>query len=143
MASPLPQSTVTVIVELRRTGFSIREIARRLGVHRETIGKYLNRLETEISTGRESLFPVDFEISPSSAKRPGPPSCCEPFRDLIIEKVHQGWSARMIHQHLVREHAFMARYHSVRRYVAKFLDGTKPQSAVTPVPLSPPDVPHH
>ena len=48
MASPLPRGIITNILDLRRSGISIREIARRLGVHRETVGKYLGRLEGQI-----------------------------------------------------------------------------------------------
>ena len=138
MAPPLPQSTVTNILNLRRSGFSIREIARRLGVHRETVGKYVSRLESQVSRGGERSLAVTFELTPVAARRTGPPSCCEPHRDLIIEKVNQGLTAQLIYQHLLSEQGFTARYHSVRRYVAKLLNGKTSASEVTTVPLSPP-----
>jgi len=44
---------------------------------------------------------------------------CEPFRELIQTKLEQGLSAKRIHQDLVSEHDFAARYHSVRRFVRR------------------------
>jgi transposase len=50
---------------------------------------------------------------------PTQPSRCEPFREIILTKLEQGLSAQRIHQDLVREHGFAARYHSVRRFVRR------------------------
>lgn len=44
--------------------------------------------------------------------------CCE-YRDEIIRKLEQGITAQRIWQDLVDEFGFCAKYHSVRRYVAK------------------------
>ena len=46
-------------------------------------------------------------------------SVCEPFREVILTKLDLGLTARRIHQDLVVEHGFEARYHSVRRFVAR------------------------
>ncbi len=52
-------------------------------------------------------------------------SCCHPFRQKILDKLEQGLSAQRIYQDLVDEHGFNAKYHSVRRFVAK-LNQAKP-----------------
>jgi len=46
-------------------------------------------------------------------------SDCESYRDEILRKLEQGLTAQRIWQDLVDEYGFAARYHSVRRYVAK------------------------
>ncbi len=136
MATSLTQSVVASILELRRTGVSIREISRRLGVHRETVGKYLNRLESQIPNGDGrpddgGAGIDDTQISIASKKRTGPRSRCEPFRELIIERVNQGLTAQQIFQYLVRDQGFNARYYSVRRFVAKLLDEKRESSTTT------------
>jgi transposase len=47
------------------------------------------------------------------------PSRCEPFRQVILEKVELGLSAQRIWQDLVDEHAFTASYSSVKRFVRR------------------------
>ena len=131
MAPRLPPSIVTNILELHRCGVSIREIARRLGVHRETVGKYLKRSDRQISRSDGRPDVVETAITSASKKRTGPLSRCEPFRELIIERVNQGLTAQQIFQSLVNQHGFNARYYSVRRYVAKLLDEKRASSTVT------------
>jgi transposase len=60
------------------------------------------------------------EVSPaaiSSEKEDGR-SACEPYRQVILEKLELGLSAQRIYQDLVPE-GFEHEYHSVRRFVAK------------------------
>jgi len=64
----------------------------------------------------------DTLTAPASEGSPSPPvqpSCCEPFREIILAKLEQGLSGQRIYQDLVREHGFAARYHSVRRFVQR------------------------
>ena len=51
-------------------------------------------------------------------------SACEPYRQVILEKLEQGLSAQRIYQDL-RGDGFDHEYHSVRRFVAR-LQGTSP-----------------
>ena len=46
-------------------------------------------------------------------------SRCEPFRQVILEKLEQRLSAQRIHQDLRIEHGFAASYYSVRRFVRR------------------------
>jgi transposase len=48
MANQLSMAEVSAIETLRKTGKSRREIARLLGLHRETVGKYVAALEQRI-----------------------------------------------------------------------------------------------
>lgn len=55
-------------------------------------------------------------------------SRCEPFRQVILDKLEQGLSGKRIWQDLVAEHGFAARYHSVKRFIRKL-------NRATPLPL--------
>ncbi|MGB7732313.1 MAG: IS21 family transposase [Thermoguttaceae bacterium] len=59
-----------------------------------------------------------------SLEKEGCRSACEPYRQVILEKLEQGLSGQRIYQDL-RAEGFGHEYHSVRRFVAK-LRGTRP-----------------
>ena len=44
-------------------------------------------------------------------------SHCEPYRQIILDKLDQGLTAQRIWQDLVTDHGFASRYHSVQRFV--------------------------
>ena len=141
MANQLKMAKVQAIRILRQRGWSCRRIARELGVHRETVARYV-RLARETPkpanplTGSEpapdskpAKAPTGSEPAPGSkpAKAPpgaegGPPlgrSRCDPLRDVILPKLEAGLTAQRIYQDLVAEHGFDGSYYSVRRYVAR------------------------
>jgi transposase len=68
------------------------------------------------------------EIAPSTAaispQKEDCRSACEPYRQVILEKLEQGLSGQRIYQDL-RAEGFGHEYHSVRRFVAR-LRGTRP-----------------
>jgi len=145
MANRLKMANISAILALRERGWSRRRIARELGVHRETVGRYV-RLARE---GPESaqLIAGSAEAEPAKviagSGPPGEPipakvltgsagpasaisggtsvarSRCEPFRQTIIEKLEQGLSAQRIHQDLTDEHDFDGSYCSVQRFVRR------------------------
>ncbi len=101
-------------------------------------------LPTVPAPGRERsgrAEPVGVSADPNAAKAPtgSPPqfgddqpacvagqrSVCEPYRELIQAKLDQGLSVQRIHQDLVADHGFTARYWSVRRF-AQRLTGRTP-----------------
>jgi transposase len=129
MANRLTMATISAIQSLHRSGYSNRRIAELLDVDRETVAKYVAQVQNppNAPTGSENPpnAPPGSEHPPIPAVRPGPRSECEPFREVIVAKLEQGLSATRIHQDLVAEHGFTAKYHSVRRFVAKLL-GTRP-----------------
>jgi len=118
MANVPRMATVQAIVGLWKQGWSLRRIARELGVHRETVSRYVAQ------TGAKPANPTagaEGEGSPKPAKVTagisGPKSQCEPFRAVILEKVESGLTAQRIWQDLTEEHGFRADYESVKRFV--------------------------
>jgi len=106
MAKQLSMGQMQSIVTLHQSGNSNRKIAKLLGVHRETVAKYIAEVEGE-------------PAKPDHRGRPGPSSACEPFRAIIISKLEQGLSGQRIYQDLRDdEEGFTGSYSSVRRFLA-------------------------
>lgn len=120
MANRLSMARTTSIEQLHRSGHSNREVARLLGVHRDTVNKYVRELqnrELAASKNRPNAPPVE-EAVPCEAT-PGPKSNCAPYREQVLAKLDAGLSATRIHQDLQAEHGATFSYYSVRRYVAQ------------------------
>jgi len=119
MANRLKMADVQAIQALDRRGWSQRRMARELGIHRETLRRYVRVAE------RGSLPAVlpagsDAENRPNPPAGPsGPASACEPFRDVILAALERGLSAQRIWQDLVSDHGFSAGYDSVKRFVRR------------------------
>jgi transposase len=95
---------------LLKRGWSHRRIARELGIHRETVGKYSR------------------EGSDSKPANPitGNKSLCEEHAGLIADGLDRGLTAQRIWQDLVSEHKVGYTAQSVRRYVRR-LKGKEPE----------------
>ena len=104
MANVLKMAIIEAIHSLRSAGLSCRELARRLGVHRETVSRHLRQ-------GPEAVLkPANAPITPA-----GPPalagfqaptgnrapatrlSAAAPWSDWLLEHHGQGLSAKRIH----------------------------------------------
>lgn len=126
MANQLKMAKVHSILTLHQNGWSSRRIARELGVHRDTVRRHL-RLAKEPAKPAKAPPGSDASAAAKPAKAPpgsaaGAPrsrSACEPFRQIIEEKLDQGLTAQRIYQDLVGDHGFSDKYHSVRRFVRK------------------------
>jgi len=134
MANQLKMAQVHAIQVLRDQGWSQRQIARELGIHRDTVARYL-RLAREGSSADASGCPSkpakvitgsavqNPRREVSRAGRPNPPaqttsrSRCDPFREVIVSMLEQGLSAQRIWQDLRDEHGFADGYQSVQRFV--------------------------
>ena len=130
MANRLEMAAANAILLLWRRGWSYRRIARELGVHRETVSRYVKLARrtagdlaldgaepakvTPGSGGQEVSKPAN-----PTAGNSGPQSRCEPFREVIIEKLEAGLSAQRIYQDLTFEHGLAASYCSVKRFVRR------------------------
>ncbi|MCA9863109.1 MAG: IS21 family transposase, partial [Thermomicrobiales bacterium] len=101
---------ITVETLLAR-GTSQREIARRTGVHRDTI-RALAAKWTTPATGSEQSGPPWPPALPKLAV-----SACAPHRVFIEAQVALGRNALSIYQDLVERHGFGAKYNSVKRFV--------------------------
>ena len=99
MANQLKMAKVNDIVGLHKKGWSQRKIAQTLGVHRETVAKYLAATTESAAapTGPEAQnrpqAPPGSE-SPKPAKAP-PESApsrsdCDPYRERIFELLQRG-----------------------------------------------------
>jgi transposase len=147
MANQLNMATIDTILTLRRQRWSIRRIARTLGIHRDTVARHLQRANQagaptvtpegnlgqaptgapegklgQALTGSAEGVPPEAltDSTPSSASRPPmQPSLCEPLRAAIQAKIDQGLTAQRIYQDLVAEYGFAGKYHSVRRFVRR------------------------
>jgi transposase len=130
MANRLTMAEIDRILTLHTTEHSNREIAQLLGIHRETVGKYValakaqNRPNAPTGTepsvsdaaGEKPNAPTGF----GGSLRSGPASECEPFREQILSKVEQGFQARRIQADLAEDHGESApSYYSVRRFLAR------------------------
>ncbi|MHC4066959.1 MAG: IS21 family transposase [Planctomycetota bacterium] len=129
MANQLKMAKVKAILGLREQGWSCRRIARELGVHRETVRRYVRLARdgpkpanplTGSEPRRESKPANPLTGSRLSlTDRSGPASACEPYRAVIIEKLDAGLTAQRVYQDLKTEHGFQGSYSSVQRYTRR------------------------
>src|ERR1035441_6625151 len=125
------------IIALHARGWSRRRIARELGVHRVTVGKYLDEAES-----KSTISTPGFDVAPSAKStistagseaaeeaKPakvaagclaGRQSLCKTFSAQIEAGLQTGLTAQRIHQDLVQDHGFSGSYQSVKRYVRRF-----------------------
>src|SRR5262249_43081704 len=116
MANHLTMALVETILSLHQRGWSQRRIAQELGIHRETVGRYLGQAEAE---SKPAIAPTG---SDAPEPRIGRPSDCEPWRAVIVAMLEQGLSAQRIYQDLTTEHGYAGSYYSVRRFASKLAE---------------------
>jgi transposase len=155
---------IDAILALYQRKWSIRRIAKELGIHRDTVARQIRLWEQDPKPARAPLgsaeevtvcpeakqatFPegapsakqatwaegasgskqATLEGAPIGVARPQADkhrqtSLCEPWRQVILDKLEAGLTAQRIYQDLVREHGFAAKYHSVRRFVRRLGQG--------------------
>jgi transposase len=134
MANQLKMAMVNAITTLKSRGWSMRRIARELGVDRGTVSRYVEledaKPASNAPTGSEGISkpatnaPLGFETGtdPPDNRPPGQVSRCAPFSTVIEDKLGVGLSAQRIYQDLITEHGYVGSYYSVRRFV-KRLEG--------------------
>ncbi len=156
MANQLKMAKIHSILTLREQGWSFRQIAGMLGIHRETAARYVHLAEAGANPPPGSTDQNQPNLPPGSAldsqrgvaaesreaavacqgsgdqNRPnpppgflGPPSLCEPFREVVKESLERGLSYQRIWQDLRIEHGFEGSYDSVKRF-ARRLNGGRP-----------------
>ena len=107
MANRLKVPDINAILTLHKSGHSKSAIGRMLGIHRETVAKYIWQ--------HDGPKPAE----PDPRVRSGPASTCEPLREIILQKLEDGLSGQRIYQDLCTDHDFAGSYSSVRRFVTK------------------------
>ena len=114
MANYLKMTKVSAILTLREHGWSQRRIARELGIHPDTVGKYIrlcgkDAKPVKAPTGSEGSKPVKAPIGSGETKACDTTvgrSQCEPLRKVIEDKLRIGLSRQRIYQDLRDEHGF-------------------------------------
>ena len=125
MANYLKMAKVSEILTLREHGWSQRRIARELGIHPDTVSRYIHlsgkdSKPAKAPTGSEDSKQVkaptgsdDVNGCNATSSR----SQCAPFRKVIEDKLAGGLSRQRIYQDLRDERGFEGSYYSVRRFV--------------------------
>jgi len=131
MANQIRMAQVHAIQVLRDQGWSERRIARELGIHRDTVARYLRLRRAgpspdtpdppakpaKVITGLD--VPRGPELSRGTASEATSRSRAEPFREIILAKLEQGLTAQRIWQDLRDDHHFADGYQSVQRFVQR------------------------
>jgi transposase len=122
------------IITLAANGWSQRGIARELGIHRETVGRYLRQeaaKPAKVPTGsgaegtaKPANLPLGSEpvVDSKPAKVPAgifprSRSQCESWRALLEQGVQAGLTAQRLYQDLVGDHGYPGSYDAVKRFV--------------------------
>jgi len=127
MANYLKMAKTSAILTLRERGWSRRRIARELGIHPDTVGRYIRLSGRDPKPAKappvsDGPKPVKAPPGSGDANRcNGTPSRsqCESFREVIEDKLHGGLSRQRIYQDLRDEYGFGGSYYSVRRFVKR------------------------
>ena len=137
MANRLKMAKIHSIQTLHARGWSQRRIARELGIHRETVARYVQLAE---------YGPRDGPDSPGEARQNqpnlptgfcGPPSLCEPFREAILAALERGLSRQRIWQDLKSEHGFGGGYDAVKRFCRRLTQASRCHSGGWSASLAP------
>jgi transposase len=139
MSNVLKVSKQTTISELHAKGWSLRRIARELGLNRRTVAAYAGQkpkpvvdspanCTTQVTPGSASENPPSKpsqlpEKSPAPASRK---SLCRDHEALIASRLEAGLSAERIHRELRDGLGFQGSYQSVKRFAAR-LRQTQPR----------------
>jgi transposase len=133
MSNRLKMPNIESILALRRRGWSFVRIAKELGLHRETVARYvhLSSKPAEAPPGSDDSKPAEAppgsdskptQVHSGSGLRVETRSDCEPHRAIIQQKLDLGLDAKRIHQDLVAERQFEGSYWSVMRFVRRLWD---------------------
>ena len=135
----LSQQTQEEILILAESGYSFREIAKKLHIKRHTVSQYakthgiIPRKGRFKGAGKPPLESTESELSKelrsdkiSKASEPAlyHQSFCEPHRDWITQQVKFGRNGMSIYQDLVEQFGFSHKYDSVKSFVRKLKEQT-------------------
>lgn len=128
MANQLKMAKVHAILTLRERGWSLRRIGRELGIHRDTVARYVRLTERGSDQADQPIGWPDqnqpnLPAGCGDQNRPNPPtgssgpsSLCESLAEVIVEGLQRGLSYQRIWQDLRSDHGFEGGYDSVKRF---------------------------
>ena len=140
MSNALSEEQKQQGIALGKLGWSLRKIERETGVRRETAGAYLvgrsglrydpGAWRRQAPAKRANEVTPDFVglLSQPPSSPAGRVSACEPYRDLIEEKLSRGRNAKAVWQDLVTDHGYPGNYQTVKRFVRKLQGSRLPQA---------------
>ena len=119
MANQLKMAQIHSILTLHARGWSYRRIGRELGVHRETVKRYVELSKAAACDGSALTDPPTQNRPNPPAGYSGPASKCEPFREQITQALDKGLSKQRIWQDLKTEHGFDGGYDCLKRFARR------------------------
>lgn len=110
---------IAEIIRQIRAGEKDWKIGQRLGLSKNTVGRYRGLLtEKEIKEGLVPVEEVMRRIVGAGKKETiGPVSSVEPHRETVIKMLEEGMSMAVIWQRLCQQHGYSGSYSSVFRFV--------------------------
>jgi transposase len=122
MANRLKMANIDTILSLHQRKWSMRRIAKELGIHRDTVAGHIRHHQASskqatLEGGAHEANQARAPIGTDTSLAPKQLSLCEPWRQVILGKLAAGLTAQRIYQDLVSEHGFAGKYPSVRRFV--------------------------
>ncbi|MFQ5463923.1 MAG: helix-turn-helix domain-containing protein [Phycisphaerae bacterium] len=124
MANQLKMAQIQSILTLHARGWSYRRIGRALGVHRETVKRYVELSKAACGDGSEVSDPPTQNRPNPPAGYSGPASKCEPFREQITQALEKGLRKQRIWQDLKTEHDFDGGYDCLKRFARRLAVST-------------------
>jgi transposase len=118
MANQLKMAIVNAISILKDRGWSYRRIAQELGINRETVSKYVSLRQSGSKPAKAPTGSEEIEVDNAASGR----SQCEPYHNIISDKLKKGLTCQRIYQDLRDEYGFAGSYYSVRRFVKRLRD---------------------
>jgi len=127
MANYLKMAKASAILTLKEHGWSQRRIAKELGIHPDTVGRYIHLSSKDSKpakapTGSEGSKRVKAPTGSggiNACNATSGRSKCEPFRKVVEDKLEDGLSRQRIYQDLRDEYGFEGSYYSVRRFIKR------------------------
>ena len=129
------------IIVLAQGGMSGRDIARKLGIDRGTVAKYLAAAAAPaistlgsagdsvsnpaISTPGSDVLPDPKPVIPTLGSKAGRQSLCGPWQEQISKWLNEWRTAQWIYQELVGAHGFTGSYQSVKRFARRWRGTTQ------------------
>lgn len=117
MANQLKLAMVNTITTLKRHGWSIRRIAKELGIDRATVRRYVRIEQSYPKPPTNAPIGSATGTDPPVNRPPGQESRCIPYSNIIRDKIDADLTAQRIYQDLVTDHGYRSIFDVVRDFL--------------------------